>query len=183
MTREFDQIAREVSRALCHPGPVAFPFPAVGAGQSTSGNHRIVFHFAKPRLAKFQIRVRTRHLIRRLCSRNAPAPPRPTGCATGPKLPRFRMNQSAVPALLLHTTELRSCCPAPESADVIRTFATCSWNNVGNKKNSRGRNEKPSRPSAIPPLRKITDCVPRPSALHTSDHSLKPTLSIFRTAN
>jgi hypothetical protein len=29
----------------------------------------------------------------------------------------------------------------------------------------------------------MTDCVPCPSALHTSDHSLKPMLSIFRTAN
>src|SRR5205823_304534 len=94
-----------VSRAPYHRLQVASSFPVVVAIQPRSGSHRIVFHFAKPRLAKFQIRVRTRHLIRRLYSRTVPAPLRPIGCAMEPELPRFRMNQSAVPAPPLYTTE------------------------------------------------------------------------------
>src|SRR5207249_7863946 len=127
--------------------PVAFSSPAESVDQSRSGNQRIAFHFAKPRLGKFQIRTRRRHSIRGLCSRNVPAPPRPRGCAREPELPRLRVSRSAVPAPLLHTTELRSCCPGTGiSAPAIRTFAICSWKNVGNKKNSPCRNEKPRAP-------------------------------------
>src|SRR5437763_8270244 len=179
MTRQSHRIPRGISRGSRHQLPVAFSFSAELVDQSKNGNQQIAFHFAKPRQRKVQRHGRRRHSSHRLCSRNVPAPPRARGCATEPELPRLRSVRSTFAyhriAIVLSGAGI--------SADAIRTFATCSWKNVGNKKNSRCRNEKPPRPSAIPPLRKITDWRPRPRASHTSDHSLKPALSIFRTAN
>ena len=160
--------------------PVAFSFPAVRQINPRTTTAESLFIWKYPDRADFKDTDEGDIQSRRLCSQIAPARlrsqnvQRSQGFRVLPRINPLVRSTFAYHRIAIVLPRRRGI-----SAPAIRTFPICSWKKVGNKKNSRCRNENPP---GLPQFRlcaRLPTVAPCPSALHTSDHSLKPMLSIL----